>query len=218
MALRYDLLERVVDRCAELATATDCHPLVQRVWLERLKDLANAYLDSLKTYKKAENAWAKENSEAVEALKALDQPFKIARAVVAAYCPKEKLPETLKALPTETEQKNAISEVVEILDNHSTEEWAEEVSRGEFGTKAPVTLQEVNESIAANRAFAEAEVARAAAYGPAWERYLAFKNVVRNVYGPKSKQYRRIHIRNAALVEKDDEGGGQGGGGGGTPA
>jgi len=37
--------------------------------------------------------------------------------------------------------------------------------------------------------------ARAAAYGLAYEKYLAFKRVVRDAYGPSSKQYPRIHVR-----------------------
>ena len=52
--------------------------------------------------------------------------------------------------------------------------------------------------------MAAARDERAQAYGLAYERYLAFKRVVREVCGSTSKQYKRIHLRMAGLVEGDE--------------
>jgi hypothetical protein len=76
----------------------------------------------------------------------------------------------------------------------------------------------MSESIAANKVLSKARSDRAAAYGPTYEKYLRFKQVVRNAYGPGSKQYRRIHLRAApgAAIAESGQGAGTGTGETGT--
>ncbi len=57
---------------------------------------------------------------------------------------------------------------------------------------------DAKEAIDANKALAKAKTDRATAYAPTYEKFLRFKQVVRNAYGPSSKQYKRIHLRQAA--------------------
>jgi hypothetical protein len=43
-------------------------------------------------------------------------------------------------------------------------------------------------------------------YGSTYEKHLGFKRVVRDAYGPASKQYRRIHLRASPCTkQKKDE-------------
>jgi hypothetical protein len=119
--------------------------------------------------------------------------------------PEASLPATLKVQPTDTDKLNAIEALVDALDDHASEAWAEEQAKGTFGLLAPRTVNELNEAIAANKAFADARDERATAYGPAYERYLRFKRVVRDGLGAKSKQYKRIHVRATSVEEAPEE-------------
>ncbi len=204
--MRHDLLTRVLTRCAEVAGETDALSAVKRVYNDRLKGPAEAYLEAQKQLPRAESSWAKEKSEAVESLASLDQAYKLSRSVVAAYLPNEVLPDTLKTLSTDTDKIGAMGALLVILNDHSEEEWAaEQLASSEFGTKAPQTVIELDEAVAASKQVSEAQDKRSQAYGPAWDRYLAFKRVVCDAYGPSSKQYRRIHIRESASTEEPSE-------------
>ncbi len=194
-SLNYGHMRRIASRVAEIATAPDAKNTVARVFTELTKgplEDFNAAHDAMAT---AEASARKESREANEALAALNQPYAEARAVLFAYFPDASLPETLKVLPTDTDRKNAIERLLDAIDDHVGQPWADNLLSGDFGTKAGAVIQELNEAITASTALSAARDKRAAAYGVAYERYLAFKNVVRNAYGPKSPQYRRIHMR-----------------------
>ena len=152
----------------------------------------------------AETSFSKEGSEARSALAELDAPYREARRVVLAFAPETKLPDTLKSQKTDTDQLNAIEALLDVLDEHTVQAWADEQAQSEFGTKAAGTVKELNEAIGANKLLSEAREARARSYGPAYERYLRFKRVVRDALGSKSKQYKRIHLRGAAAGKAED--------------
>ncbi len=195
MTIAYERFARVVTRCIEIANETDADPVVVGVFKETLENPATAYLATDTAISTALTAFAKENREALAALASLDAPYRVARAAISAVLPGTDLPDTLKKLPTDTDQLNAITRMVDVIDDHIGKAWADALLAGEFGTKAPKTIQELEESIAANKGLSKAKNDRAVAYGPTYELYLAFKRVVRNAYGPGSKQYRRIHLR-----------------------
>jgi hypothetical protein len=191
----------VLLRCAEVASEDGAKKSVAMVHNDRLKDPAGKFLTAQDAVTKAEGAWAKENAESLAALADLDQPYQETLAVVSAYLPHEVLPATLKALPTDTDRLKAIGDLVDLLDLNQSEAWATEQLGGDFGTRAPQAVTELEESIVANKACSKARDERAGAYGLAYERYLAFKKVVRAAYGPTSKQYQRIHIRSGKSAE-----------------
>lgn len=213
MVIQYGKLERMLTRCGETAQGSDCVPAVKRVYEERLKEKADPYMKACARYRKGESALRKESREAWDALLELDQPYRLCRSVVRAYLPDETIPETLKTLTTDTDRMNAVEQLLNLLTENSSAAWADEQASGEFGIKAPKTVKELDEAITANKAFCKARDDRATTYGPAWERYLSFKRVVRDAYGPTSKQYKRIHIRSAGSGDDGDGGGGEGGGG-----
>ncbi len=194
-SIDYGRFNRILLRCAEVAAEPGMKASVVRVYDDTLKVAADQFHEAYDSVAKAESSFNKENREAIEALTALDAPYREARSVIKAYAPETVLPETLKVLRTDTDKLDAIEKLVDVLDDHSGEPWADELSQGEIGKKAAATVKELNESIAANKALAAARDARASTYGPAYERYLRFKRVVRDALGAKSAQYKRIHIR-----------------------
>jgi len=195
VTIAYDRFARVVTRCIEIANETDANPVVVGVFKETFEKPATAYIATDTAISTAMTDFAKENREALAALAGLDGPYRMARAAISAVLPGTDLPDTLRTLPSDTDQLNAIKRMVDVIDDHVGKPWADALLTGEFGTKATTTINELEESIAANKGLSKAKSDRAAAYGPTYELYLAFKRVVRNAYGPGSKQYRRIHLR-----------------------
>jgi hypothetical protein len=214
-AIDYARFDRLMTRSAEIAAEAGMKTSVVRVYDEVLKVSAEAYREANHAVTAAETSFGKEGSEAVEALTALDGPYREARSVVLAFAPETSLPDTLKSQKTDTDKLNAIEALLNALDDHTGQAWADEQAQSEFGAKAAATVKELNEAIAANKALAEAREARAKSYGPAYERYLRFKRVVRDALGAKSKQYKRIHLREAAAAAVPEP---VVGGGTGTPA
>jgi hypothetical protein len=219
-AIDYVRFDRLVTRCAEIATEAGMKPSVVRVHDEILKSAAEAFRDAHQEVTASETSFSKENGEALNALAELDGPYRETRSVVLAFAPETKLPDTLKAQPTDTDKLNAIESLLDVLDEHAGQAWADEQAQSDFGKKAAGAVKELNEAITANKALSEARELRAKSYGPAYERYLRFKRVVRDALGPKSKQYKRIHLRGAGAAEEAGTGapgGGAAPGGGGEP-
>jgi hypothetical protein len=175
-----------------------------------LKGPADTFLAAQKSVTAGESAAAKEGSEASAALESIDKPYREARAVTLAYLPTLKVPDTLKRQPTDTDKMTAIESLLDAIDDHVGTPWADEVLSGEFGERAPQAIKEISESVEANKSLAGAKQARAAAYGPAYEKYLAFKRVVRDVHGPASKEYKRIHLRASGGGAEEEGPGGEG--------
>jgi hypothetical protein len=195
MKIDYERFARVITRSVEVANEPNADPIVVAIFKQTLADTAAEYLALETAVSTAMTEFAKENRESLETLVALDAPYRVARAAVVAILPDTHLPDTLKSQATDTDQLNAIARLLDLIDDHVGQQWADVLLAGEFGTKAAKATQEISESIAANKALSKARSDRAAAYGPTYEKYLRFKQVVRNAYGPGSKQYRRIHLR-----------------------
>ena len=211
MSIDYERFARVLTRSIEVGEEADAHPVVVAVFKETLADDAPAYLALETKISNAMTGFAKENGEALAALADLDAPYRVARAAVLAILPETYLPDTLKSLPTDTDKLNAITRLLDVIDDHVGKEWADALLAGEFGAKAARTTSELTEAIAANKVLSKARTDRAAAYGPTYEKYLRFKHVVRNAYGPGSKQYQRIHLRASPGASAPDTEPGAGG-------
>src|SRR5690606_36481346 len=124
-----------------------------------------AYLAAHRGLPVAEGAAGKEVREAAEALARLDQPYREARAVALAYVRDAVLPETLSALRTDTDRKMAVEDLVDRIDDHVGEPWADELLAGPFGTEAPKAIQELEEAVAASGGLAKARLRRAETFG-----------------------------------------------------
>lgn len=203
-ALDYARLKRVLLRCDEIAKEPDANPIVLRVFTEVVQPTSNTFITAHDAIAAAESASAKERREAVEALRTFEPIFREARSVVLAYRRDAVVPGALSGKTTDTDRMGAIRDLVGIVDANNSEGWAQDLSNGRFGQRAPNVIREVKESITATADLANAQLARAQAYGPAYEDYLAFKDVVRNAYGANSRQYRRIHVRANDAADDND--------------
>jgi hypothetical protein len=197
MSIDFERLTRYLLRCKEVADEPGMNPIVAAVYKEALDGPATSYLTAYDAVSKAIAAYEKEDGEARKALGDLDSPYRVARSAVMTIRPEtvKALPDTLKSLPTDTDQLAAITKLLEVIDDSAGSPWADALLKGEFGVKAAAAIKEVNEGIASNKALSAAQADRAKAYGPAYEKYVGFKRVVRNALGPGSKQYKRIHMR-----------------------
>jgi hypothetical protein len=204
-AIDYDRFVRVLTRCVELGADATLPPILGHVYKETAEGPITAFLAANKAVDTAMTAYSKENREALRALSDLDGPYRVARSAVLAMVPETVLPDTLKSYPTDTDKLNAIERLLDIVDDHAGKPWADTLLQGELGQKAPKTVKELTEAIAANKELGQVTMARAAAYGPAYEVYLRFKRVVRDTRGPGSKEYRRIHLRASPGAAGKDE-------------
>jgi hypothetical protein len=200
----YSRFVRVLTRCAEIAAEPDLPPILNLIYQASAKPQVEAFLAAADNMDKATRAFSKENREGLEALRQLDAPYRVARSAVVAVVMTDKLPDTLKAQPTDTDTLHAIEKLLDILAEYASQPWADALLQGELGTQGAATVKALNASIAANKALNKAQMARSQAYGPAYESYLAFKRVVRDALGPGSKQYRRIHLRASPVATPED--------------
>jgi hypothetical protein len=194
-AIDFGRMKRLLVRCGELANNERTKPIVRTVYRDRLEAVATEFLAAHDAIPGVESAYRKESQEASARLDAFDQPYREARAVYLAYYPEAVLPMTLKDQPTDTDRKSAVLALLDRIDDHIDAGWAEALVAGPFGENASAIIAEIDEASAANAALSAARERRARAYGPAYEAYLAFKNVVRQALGPSSREYRRIHLR-----------------------
>jgi phosphotransferase system HPr-like phosphotransfer protein len=194
-AIDYARFTRTLNRCEEIAGEPGMKASVVLTYTQVLEAASGVYRTADDGVTKAASAFAKENKEAHAALAALDGPYREARSMAAAFVTGIKLPDTLKVQATDTDKVDAIESLLSIVDDHQGEAWADLVLKGDLGAKGQATILEINEAIEANKGLSEARSVRAAAFGPAYEQYLKFKRVVRDALGAKSKQYKRIHVR-----------------------
>jgi len=148
-----------------------------------------------------ESSWARDSREAREALERFDRPFRMARSALLAYDPDRKLPDPLKSQPTDTDKLVAIEDVYAAVKAHAGKGWADELLQGEFGALAQESSAALRATIATAKALAKAREDRMSAYTLAYDRFIAFKRVVRDALGASSPQYRRIHIRSGAKAK-----------------
>lgn len=214
--INYALFPRYLWRSEEIALEPGMSAGVVSVYNDILKPKAEPYLVLHAGVVDAESQWAKENREAITAVRELTEPYRTACAILAAYEPDLVLPPQLAQLKTDVEKIHAIQELIDKVDDHAGQPWADEILAGPLGTKGADVVREIQEAIAASKSLSKAREDRANAYGPTYDAFLRFKRVVRSALGPSSKQYRRIHGRAAARDNEDNGGGGGGGGGGPT--
>ncbi|EYF08989.1 hypothetical protein [Chondromyces apiculatus] len=194
-SIDYSRFSRVLQRCDEVASEPGMKMVVVRVYETSLREAAEAFLNAHEAVRVSEAAFRKEQREAMEALVTLDRPYREVRGRVLAFAPEAVLPDALRSQQTDLDRLDAIEGMIDTLDDHAGETWADELAQGAFGQLAARTVKEVNEALHADRTLGMAREARASAYGPAFERYLRFKRAVRDALGPKSRQFQRIHLR-----------------------
>jgi hypothetical protein len=193
-AIDHSGFHRVLLQSAEIAAEVGMTAEVVRAYRGVLQPAAEPYLAAHSAVKRAEAEFREDNEDALHALDALDAPYRQARSAALASAPTLALPEALRSQPTDGEKFDALEQLLDALDDHSDEAWADELAHGAFARRAAALLRALDEAIAASTELSAAREARAGAYGPAHERYLRFKRVVRETLGAHSLPYKRIHL------------------------
>ncbi|HZF50469.1 MAG TPA: hypothetical protein VE093_17550 [Polyangiaceae bacterium] len=198
--------KRLLTRCQEVASEPAMNAGVVAVHTSVVKPAADAFLKAHDAVVQGETDLAEQGSEAAVALREMDPLYRVARSVLLAFKPGAVLPITLRSQPTDTDKMNAIEDLLKALNKHAGEAWADAQLQGAFGVSGAKAVTSMKEAIAANKALSKAREDRASAYDPAYDGYLAFKRVVRDALGSKSKQYKRIHLRDTGADADADAG------------
>jgi hypothetical protein len=204
-SIDYKRFARLLARCEEIAKAEDADPSVALLYTDLLEAPATSFRAAHKVIKDAETAAGTENGNASVSLDAFDGHYRAARAISLAYVPALAVPETLKRQPTDTDKKEAIKDLLGMVNKHAGSKWAEMLLEGNFGKLAPTVIDGLGDADGAATDLAKARTARAKAYGPAYVQYMAFKKVVREIHGEHSREYRRIHLRSTPSAELESD-------------
>ncbi len=203
MAMSYAMLARYLERADEISRLPGLPAPILRLHGERLAPVASAFRAATAALVEAEASAAKERREAGSAIARIVAPYKLARSIVRAREKSLSLPKTLEALPTDTDRKIAIAELLSRIERSKGEAWADELLADEFARLAPEAIREVDESVHASSARKRAVDARAAAFGPAYEELLGFKAAVLAGMGSASPAYQRLLLRGRAGGEEE---------------
>src|SRR5262249_6349694 len=114
------------------------------------------------------------------------------------------LPNTLKVQPTDTDKRDAIQSLVNIVQEHAGEVWADNLLQGAFGQRAAAAVTNLNEYINASNALQKAKADRASAVEPAWDAFVSYKRLGRDTLGSSSRQYQGLRLRNVSADETDE--------------
>jgi hypothetical protein len=203
--IRFQLLVRLVARCAEVAERPEMTAEGKWVHGALVAPAADAFRKSHDAAADAESTAGALRLQVEQMASKVDPLYRTARLIVLAVLPAQKLPDRLGAQPTDTDKLCAVTTFLSIVKAHADQEWAVAVMTGQFGTLAPQLEDALKQLIAATHALETARLQRLAAYGPAYRGYLTFKRVVRNTLGPSSWAYRRLHPRKAGATEAEHD-------------
>jgi hypothetical protein len=204
--IHFNRFKRLLTRCQEVASEPAMNAGVVAVYTGVFKPVADAFLKAHAAVGEGKSDLAEQGSEAAVALREMDPLYRVARSVLLAFKPGAVLPITLGSQPTDTDKMNAIEDLLKALNKHAGEAWADAQLQGAFGVSGAKAVTSMKEAIAASKALSKAREDRASAYEPAYVGYLAFKRVVRDALGSKSKQYKRIHLRDTGADAGADAG------------
>jgi hypothetical protein len=206
MALEYDFIYRVLTRAAEVAAEPGMNICVINAYDGLLKGPSQAFCKAHEDVIDAMSSYGRDTRDAVEAFDVLDMHYKLARTMVLAFVPGTVLPDTLRSLTTDTDKLNAIKSILGALNKHVGEKWADDILAGDFGVQGPKAAKDLTDAIASNMALANARDSRAEAYGPAYEKLLLFRRVVRDALGARSKQYKRLQLKQRKKAADEEQG------------
>jgi hypothetical protein len=195
---------RFLSRAVEVAEEPGIPSSIKQVYDKVLAPRANAFCKAQEAVTEAEGEAAAARRAVGDMLVEVDGPYRETRSVVLAFFPDKKLPDTLKAQPTDTDTLNAVTALLSVVQSYANEEWAAELSAGRFGTLAPKAIATLKASIAAQKALSAARQERADAHKPAYDKLVAFRRVVRDALGASSAQYRRLRVRQTAANPVED--------------
>lgn len=195
-SIDYARFALVLQRCKEVAENQSASAQVRAAYQDVLSTASDVYLVAHAKAAVAEREFEEQNSHFSEAMTALDEPYCAARMAVKEHFPDAGLPPSLAECATLFDKAIAVETLLNILDDSFIDEsWAAKEANSPFARKAPVIVRELGETVMLSPSLMTKLDERAVAYGPAFERHLIFKRVVRQATGPASGQYQSIHWR-----------------------
>lgn len=195
-SIDYARFALVLQRCREVANDSGASAQVLAAYRDVLATAADTFLAAHAQAADAERDFEQRNGHFGEAMTALDMPYCAARMAVKEHFPDAGLPPSLLDCPSLFDKAIAVETLLNILDDSFIDEsWAAKEANGAFGRKAPGIVRELGEAVVMSRSLVAMLDERAVAYGPAFERHLVFKRVVRQASGAASGQYQSIHWR-----------------------
>jgi hypothetical protein len=203
--IRFEVLVRMVSRIVEVVENSDTPNEVKCVYEDAIAPATDAFRKSHDAVAVAKSAYARASLQSQQMLGELDPVCCTTRSIVLAVDPAQILPATLKAQPTDTDALRAIATLVSVVKSHAGEPWADAIIAGQFGTLAPKAEAALKATIAASDALEKARNQRRAACLPAYDGYLAFKRIVRDMLGSSSRAYRRLTLRTAGAASEPVE-------------
>jgi hypothetical protein len=205
-ALEFDFIYRILTRAAEVASEPGMNICVVNAYDGLLKGPSDVFCKAHQDVCDALSSYRKDTRDAVEAFDVFDTHYKLARTMVRAFVPEKILPDTLRSLTADTDKLIAVGSLLGTLSKHAGEKWADDILAGEFGVQGPKVMKDLEDAIASNKALAEARDARAEAYGPAYEKLVVFRRVVRAALGSRSKQYKRLQLKQRKSAAPEEQG------------
>lgn len=195
-SIDYARFALVLLRCAEIARDEGAGSGVRVVYQDSLESALLSYLRAHEEALLSERAFESAHPDLAAQVDGLDAAYGVSRATVKEHFPEAGLPDSLAEIHCLFDKLNAAESLLNILDDSFVDEpWAAKEMNGPFGRKMPSLLKDIGVLVFADAALMSSLEERALRYGPAYERHLQFKRVVRAVYGPASGHYQSIHWR-----------------------
>jgi len=201
--IRFQVLDRLAARIVEIADSPDVPSDCKCAYDEVIAPTTDAFRESHRAVAVAKSASIRASLQSQQMRVEFNPVYLMTRTLVLKVDPAQVLPETLKAQATDTDALSAIATLVSVVKSHASEAWADALMAGQFGSLATQAEAALKAAIAASSALEKARNQRNAAYFPAYDSYLAFKSIVRDMLGSSSRAYRRLSLRTAG--SKDAE-------------
>lgn len=195
-SIDYARFALVLMRCAEIARDEGAGSQVRVVYQGLLEGALVSYLRAHDEAVAAQRVFEADHADLNGLIDGLDAAYGAARAVVKEHFSDAGLPSSLLDLGTLFDKLNVAESLLNILDDSFVDEpWAAKEMNGPFGRRMPGLLKDAGAAVLSDAPLFSKLEERALRYGPAYERHLQFKRVVRQVYGPASGHYQSIHWR-----------------------
>jgi len=205
--IAYKPFFRLLTRANEVASQPGMRKSVTQVHAVVFAPVATVYCTNHEAVAVAETKLAEANLALEKTFAVFDGVYRSTRSVALAFYPALKVPETLKTQPTDTDKLNAIKTLVDLVESYPNEDWAKDELAGEFGTLSVTYIAELKHVIACAKTLTNAKQARAALYPEAYEKFLSFRQVVKDTLGNLSIEYRRLRTpaRRGKKEDAEDE-------------
>ena len=195
-SIDYARFALVLLRCGEIARDEGAGSGITVLYQELLENASLSFLRAHEEAILAERAFEVAHPELFALVDGLDAAYAASRSTVKDHFPDAGLPEALIGLSSLFDKLNAAESLLNILDDSFVDEpWAAKEMNGPFGRRMPGLLKDIGALVLADARLLDSIEERALRYGPAFERHLQFKRVVRHVYGAASGHYQSIHWR-----------------------